>query len=171
MTKKRKVENKEVFGFSRYSVNVEEAKVYDHKNKKYKKINPNSNGYVYISLVADSGKTVCMPLHRFIYMAHIGYDLPDNMVVDHVDGDTTNNSISNLELLSQSENLKRRKKYKRTVYKVKELAETLNNRFKEMNLYHGSKMDKFKILADEYNLSVRSIQKYYKFYLDGLVLE
>ena len=47
-------------------------------------------------------------IHRIIYIMHHG-DIPENMVVDHKDNDKTNNLISNLQAISQNNNVKKQK--------------------------------------------------------------
>ena len=47
-------------------------------------------------------------LHRLIWIYHNG-DIPDGMIVDHVDGNRTNNRIENLRLATYSENNYNRK--------------------------------------------------------------
>ena len=48
-------------------------------------------------------------MHRFIF-EHYNGPISDEMVVDHIDGDTLNNQISNLRLASVGENLMNKKK-------------------------------------------------------------
>ncbi len=55
----------------------------------------------------DNHKHVRM--HRFIYEYYNG-TITDDMVIDHIDGDTLNNQISNLRLASIGENLMNKKK-------------------------------------------------------------
>lgn len=43
-------------------------------------------------------------IHRLVYEAFIG-DIPDGMKVDHIDGNRSNNKVSNLRLVTQSENM------------------------------------------------------------------
>lgn len=50
----------------------------------------------------DINKT--MYLHRMIYIYHNG-DIPDKMVIDHIDGNGLNNNIKNLQAITHSENL------------------------------------------------------------------
>lgn len=65
----------------------------------------------YISIYIRDGyklfkyKGVSIRHHRLIYRKFIG-PLMEDMVVNHIDGNSTNNSVSNLELISQSENNK-----------------------------------------------------------------
>lgn len=42
-------------------------------------------------------------IHRLVYETFIG-DIPENMVVDHIDNISTNNNVDNLQLLSYREN-------------------------------------------------------------------
>ena len=49
-------------------------------------------------------------IHRIIYALHNGY-LNDNQVIDHIDGNSKNNSISNLRLVDETVNMRNKKKY------------------------------------------------------------
>ena len=46
------------------------------------------------------------PIHRIVYEAWVG-DVPEGMVVDHIDSNKKNNNVSNLEVVTYSENAKR----------------------------------------------------------------
>jgi len=70
----------------------EMARVKDHK------------GYFRIRLQGDHG-SVTMKVHRLMVMAFIG-DIPQGMTVNHKDGNKTNNSINNLEVLSNPDNIR-----------------------------------------------------------------
>lgn len=48
-------------------------------------------------------------IHRLVYVALVG-PIPEQHVIDHIDGNTKNNHPSNLKLSSISDNLKNRKK-------------------------------------------------------------
>ena len=51
--------------------------------------------------------------HRIIYMLHHKVTLTADQVVDHIiEGDKTNNAISNLQVITQSDNVKKAKTYK-----------------------------------------------------------
>ena len=54
----------------------------------------------YYKVVVD-GK-LC-PIHRLVWIYHNG-DISDGMVVDHIDGSTTNNRIENLRLCTTGQN-------------------------------------------------------------------
>lgn len=71
-----------------------------------KKLNPyehlgrSKNPYMRVKL----GNKLYM-VHRIIASIHLGRQLLKHEVVNHVDGITTNNSLSNLEVVSQRENV------------------------------------------------------------------
>lgn len=48
-------------------------------------------------------------VHRIIWEMHYG-EIPEGMCIDHIDGDTFNNKISNLRLVTHQENHKNQKK-------------------------------------------------------------
>lgn len=164
-TKKRKVEMKKAIGFSRYSIDTINGRVFDEETKRWKVSNPNANGYCYVNVVNDIGFKEAMGLHRLIYMAHTGESIPEGMQVDHIDNDRANNKIENLELVTHLENMRRRKEKNKNFKKLNKKEEQwLEEQFQTMNFYHGNKMDKFKILASELGVSVRAIQYRHKDY-------
>lgn len=52
-------------------------------------------------------KTTLMSYHAFLYAWHKG-EVPAGYDVDHIDGDSLNNHIDNLQLLTRKENLAKR---------------------------------------------------------------
>lgn len=63
----------------------------------------NRNGYLRVNLYHE-GHNTKLSLHRLLYSAFIG-PVPDDMVIDHIDGNKSNNDLSNLRLVSQSDNM------------------------------------------------------------------
>lgn len=59
--------------------------------------------YWYACLTDDYGKKQYCRVHRLIYKAFVK-DIPQNMVIDHIDGNTKNNNLSNLRCVTISEN-------------------------------------------------------------------
>lgn len=58
--------------------------------------------YWYVNLM-HNGIKKDYRVHRLVYIVYIGY-IPDDRVIDHIDGNTSNNSLSNLRCVTQSEN-------------------------------------------------------------------
>jgi hypothetical protein len=56
-------------------------------------------------------QSVFYGVHRIVYMMHYG-EIPDGMEIDHIDGDTLNNRIENLRLVTPSQNCWNRGKQK-----------------------------------------------------------
>lgn len=61
------------------------------------------NGYMRAYLQNEDGKSR-LSVHRLVYESFIG-PIPENTLVDHIDGNRANNHLSNLRLVSQSENM------------------------------------------------------------------
>ena len=66
----------------------------------------NSSGY----FTTRINKNVC-GVHRLVWMFHNG-DIPCGMVIDHIDGDITNNNIANLRVVTRKHNSQNCKKAK-----------------------------------------------------------
>lgn len=58
------------------------------------------NGYIRI----DIGNNKKISAHRLVWEAFNG-PIPEGMVIDHIDGNRSNNALSNLRLVSQSDNM------------------------------------------------------------------
>lgn len=74
--------------------------VFNLKNNKILKP-ANRNGYLRVSL---NGKMYSV--HRLVYETYVG-EIPEKMVIDHIDGNRANNNLSNLQLTTQSKNVKK----------------------------------------------------------------
>jgi hypothetical protein len=57
-----------------------------------------------IVILVKSDKRISITFARFIYETHYGKRFPKHYDVDHIDGDQSNDDISNLQLLTRSEN-------------------------------------------------------------------
>lgn len=66
-------------------------------------VKAHGKGYYIISSSKEGNRG--KQLHRLIYEDHYG-PIPKGMQIHHIDGDTTNNSISNLQMVSISEHNK-----------------------------------------------------------------
>lgn len=63
------------------------------------------NGYMELSLHFKPMTPKSCYVHRLVAETWIG-SIPHKMTVNHIDGNKTNNKISNLEIVSQSDNMK-----------------------------------------------------------------
>lgn len=62
----------------------------------------------HIVVFSVNRRPMTIPLQRLLYAWFIG-DIPDKMVVDHIDNNPLNNELDNLQLLTVSDNLAKRK--------------------------------------------------------------
>ena len=91
------------------------------KEMTWKRLNPCLNGkyhkrsgkmkWYWIVGFSDNGKPIAYPLHRLLYAWYIGY-VPANMDVDHIDNNSQNNDLSNLQLSTRKDNLAKREGFK-----------------------------------------------------------
>ena len=110
------------------------------------------DGYLELcfSMIIDGKqKRIYRRKHRVIWETFNG-DIPDDMTIDHIDFDKTNNDISNLRLLSLEDNAKRH-----------EVPNTKNRC--HYNLYLNGilveeDVDRF-FLEDKYNITLRQINE------------
>ena len=66
-------------------------------------LTPSDNGLGYLRVRMSDGYRM---VHRLVWEAFVG-PVPVGLQVDHVDGDKSNNSLSNLQLVTASENTTR----------------------------------------------------------------
>jgi hypothetical protein len=61
----------------------------------------------YRDIKLTKNKTLAtLKIHRLVYLTFIG-EIDDNLVIDHIDTDRNNNHYSNLEQITQQENIER----------------------------------------------------------------
>lgn len=99
---------KKVIGFEKYRVS-NDGRIYSEKTKRFLRTR-NSDGYRVVTLSKNS-KITTHRIHSLVYFAYSenvtpGSHLVGNkgLVINHKDGDKSNNSFENLELISRSNN-------------------------------------------------------------------
>jgi hypothetical protein len=96
-----------ISGFSNYEVsdhgNVRRVRGYQCRSNRLRKAVIYPNGYLHIVFSVDSKKSMRY-VHRLVAEAFLG--LPADMQVNHKDGNKANNRVENLEVVTQSENMK-----------------------------------------------------------------
>lgn len=93
---------KKILGFEHYSVN-EYGEVYSTRGKPLCQWNDNM-GYRQVVLYKD-GKRHYKRVHRLVYEAFFG-KIPGKLIINHIDEDKNNNNISNLEVITNAQNIK-----------------------------------------------------------------
>lgn len=100
---------KEIKGYPAYSITTE-GEVYSTKWGKPRKLKPqkaskSKTGYLQVRLYDKSGELGKLQyVHRLMYETFVG-DIPEKMEIDHIDADTTNNKLENLQALSRKGNM------------------------------------------------------------------
>lgn len=69
----------------------------------------NNNGYLYVGL-SKNKKVTRRPIHQLMGEAYLIKNHPDD-IINHFDGNKSNNKLENLEYVSRSENMKHSYKY------------------------------------------------------------
>lgn len=62
-------------------------------------------GYRKVDIRFDNGKRISKTVHRLVYEAFNG-PIPNRLVINHIDEDKTNNSLSNLEMMTRADNIR-----------------------------------------------------------------
>ncbi len=96
-----------------------EGEVYSHKLSKPRKLKQQKatqsvKGYYQVRLykkVDGSSVGTLYYVHRLMYETFVG-EIPIDKQIDHIDGDTANNVVENLQLLTKRQNLKKYHKKK-----------------------------------------------------------
>ncbi|HRK37293.1 MAG TPA: HNH endonuclease [Burkholderiaceae bacterium] len=87
--------------FDGYLVSAD-GRIWSKKHNKLLKPGTNKPGYKYVNIRAD-GKTQNWAVSRLVATVFIG-SISDQSIVDHINGDKSDNSVSNLRIISRSEN-------------------------------------------------------------------
>jgi len=97
---------KEIEGYEgRYSV-TKDGNIYSHRNGRFLKPILHRQGYLRCKLYKgdDDYKGIVFYNHRLVALAYIK-NLENKKTVNHIDGNKMNNNISNLEWMTQCENM------------------------------------------------------------------
>ena len=95
---------KAIDGYNGYFV-TEEGLVFSSKSNRFLKFSYDKQGYKRVGLSMGCYKTKTIKIHRLVAQAFIPN--PENKGdVNHIDGNKSNNNLSNLEWCTRSENIK-----------------------------------------------------------------
>lgn len=88
-----------------------EGKVFNTETNRYLKPYSNNLGYYYVNLKIDGQRKQCR-LHSLV--AHLFLDCErDDLEVDHIDADKSNNSVKNLQFMTHRQNVQKAQNRKR----------------------------------------------------------
>ena len=98
-------EFKDIVGYENLYQISNKGRVKSLKFNKERILKPrDKNGYYKITLHKDGLKKECR-IHQLVAVTFLNHTLCGNsIVVNHIDGDKTNNAVENLELISSAEN-------------------------------------------------------------------
>jgi hypothetical protein len=83
----------------------------------------------YIHIKLENGR-LCLTLARFLYQEYIGRILSSKEEVDHIDENKLNDSIENLQILSEAENIRKSNTHNKTKYfQLKEICFWCDKKF------------------------------------------
>jgi len=82
--------------------------VFSIRNKKILKPRYDKNGYKRLSIKnVFTNKLDTLKIHQLVGMCYLGYKKNGKFVVDHIDNDKQNNYLHNLQVITQSQNMRK----------------------------------------------------------------
>lgn len=99
------IEIREIKGFDKYFVSSK-GDIYSDKYHTRRSLKPrkNAKGYLYVNLCKD-GKYKSIEIQRLVAQEFLE-NFDPSLQVNHIDGNKQNNSVENLEMVTQSGNIK-----------------------------------------------------------------
>ena len=91
-------------GYSNYEIYPETGQVWSYTTNRFLKCSKQKGGYINVILCDDEKNKVRFSLHRLIWTVVNG-EIPKGLQINHIDENKYNNSISNLSLVTPSENV------------------------------------------------------------------
>ena len=89
--------------FEKYEV-FEDGRIWSYKTKRFLKPIKGPNGYQIVHLSDNEGKIKWYYVHRVIWESITGEPIPENLEINHISENKTENMITNLELVSHKQN-------------------------------------------------------------------
>lgn len=89
--------------FSKYEVR-EDGTIYSHSRKRLLKPCVDRDGYHRVCLMTDDGKRKGMAVHRMVALTYLP-DYSEELTVDHINNDKSDNSVSNLQMVTVAQNI------------------------------------------------------------------
>lgn len=90
-------------GFSKYEIYPKEQRVWSYKRNKYLTPKITNRGYLEYGLYGDDNKKYFIKAHRLFWTVVNG-EIPEGLTINHIDENKKNNDLSNLNLMTITEN-------------------------------------------------------------------
>lgn len=122
-----------------------------------------SQGYRKIGIYTD-GKGIFKYVHRMVLETFCPNDNAENLIVNHKDGDKTNNKLENLEWATQKENVEHARDVLHISYNTKNANEARKNKIKMIDIVSKEEtiFNSIQECADFLNVKYQTIQYYLK---------
>lgn len=105
--------------FNKYEV-FEDGRIWSYMHNKWLKPNLRHDGYLRVKLSDNDGKIKNYYLHRIIYEAVTGQPIPEDLQVNHINEDKTDNRFENLNLMTPKQNMNHGTRNERISKKVEQ---------------------------------------------------
>lgn len=155
------MKGKMITNYPNYTV-TEEGEVFSNAQLKPKLLNPQrvsqNKKYLQVSLYNEKNKRHPITnqkipdrvyVHRLVWETFMG-DIPEQLEVDHIDKDPSNNNINNLRLLEKGENISRGR-YERWGYSVSDMKDEILDLRKQGY--------KYREISEKLKLSISAISR------------
>lgn len=90
--------------YEKYEI-YEDGRIWSYKYKKFLKPKIEKKGYQRVRLTDNEGKAKMYLVHRVVFEAVSGKPIPENLEVNHINEDKTDNRFCNLNLLTHKDNV------------------------------------------------------------------
>lgn len=150
-----------VIGYEGLYAVTDDGRIYSLKRGEEIKPEVNEYGYLMVSLSKNNHKYT-VAVHKAVYYSYHQLTRTDNLVIDHIDGDKTNNHLSNLRKITTRENTSRAKnsKYGRGVCYYKHLDKYGANISIDGVSYHLGVYETSKDASDAYWTALDAYEKH-----------
>ena len=151
----------DIVGYDGMYTITDKGDVYSYKIKskgkrklKQQKASQSPKGYYQVRLFEPEAdrKGRLQYIHRLVYEAFIG-DIPEGKQIDHIDSNTSNNTVENLQILTPRENIQK--------FNKKKFGPSLRNRRDEfIELYE--KLGSYFAVAEELGITYQRVYRVIK---------
>lgn len=151
---------KQLEGFSGYRI-YPNGTIWSFRRPNPKRLKKafDKDGYIKCVLINDVGQRKYLRVHRIVAACFID-NIPDGMVVNHIDGNTTNNHFSNLEIITPADNERHARKVlgKRLLGEKASRSKLRNIQVKQIRRLKYKNVSN-KLIAETFQISSSQVQR------------